>query len=109
MAQKKFKRVLRPATASEKKRHSAMRKQAVKKYPPAKSGRRGKSPPGIPQQIRRAREARGLTWYAVSKLAGIPNSNTVRDIEYGRDAQFSNLEAVAKVLGLRLELVEETS
>ena len=48
-----------------------------------------------------------MTWYAVAKLAGIPNPNTVRDIEYGRDAQLSNVQAVAKVLGLRLELVEE--
>jgi hypothetical protein len=48
-----------------------------------------------------------LTWYTVAKLAGIPSSNTVRDIECGRDAQVSDLFAVAKVLGLRLELVEE--
>jgi len=41
-----------------------------------------------------------------AKLAGIPNSSTVRDIEYGRDSQLSNVEAVAKVLGLRLELAE---
>lgn len=51
-------------------------------------------------------EAQGLTWYALAKLAGIPNPNTVRDIEYGRDAQLSNVQAVAKALGLRLELVE---
>jgi hypothetical protein len=49
-----------------------------------------------------------LTWYAVAKLAGIPNPNTVRDIEQGRDAQMSNVQAVAQVLGLRLELVEES-
>lgn len=55
---------------------------------------------------RAAREAKGLTWYAVAKLAGIPNSGTVRDIEAGRDAQLSNVRAVARVLGLRLELVE---
>jgi len=47
--------------------------------------------------------------YAVAKLAGIPNPNTVRDIEYGRDAQLSNVKAVAQALGLRLELVEQTS
>jgi DNA-binding phage protein len=47
-----------------------------------------------------------LTWYAVAKLAGIPNSNTVRDIEQGRDAQLSNVRSVAQALGLRLELVE---
>jgi hypothetical protein len=48
-----------------------------------------------------------LTWYAVAKLAGIPNANTVRDIEQGRDAQLSSVKAVARALGLRLELVEE--
>ena len=42
----------------------------------------------------------------VAKRAGIPNSNTVKDVEYGRDAKLSNIEAIAKVLGLKLELVE---
>jgi hypothetical protein len=41
-------------------------------------------------------------------LAGIPNPNTVRDIEYGCDAQLSNVKAVAKALGLSLELVKVT-
>ncbi len=54
----------------------------------------------------RAREARGLTWYAVAKRAGIPNPSTVRDIEYGRDTKLSSVQAVADALGLRLELVE---
>jgi hypothetical protein len=31
----------------------------------------------------------------------------VRDIEYGRDVQLSTVQAVAKALGLRLEMVEE--
>ena len=48
----------------------------------------------------------GLTWNALAKLAGIPNANTVRDIEYGRDAQLSTVQAVA-CLGLRLELLED--
>jgi transcriptional regulator with XRE-family HTH domain len=56
--------------------------------------------------IRAAREAQGLTWYALAKRAGIPNPNTVRDIEYGRDTKLSSVEAVAEALGLRLELVE---
>ena len=41
-----------------------------------------------------------------AKRAGIPNPNTVRDIEYGRDTKLSSLQAVAKALRLRLELVE---
>lgn len=65
------------------------------------------SPPGISARIRQAREARGLTWYALAKLAGIPNTNTVCDIEYGRDALLSTVQAVAHALGLRLDLIEE--
>jgi transcriptional regulator with XRE-family HTH domain len=79
----------------------------MEEFPPAPGAGRKPSPPGIPTQICEARQAKGLTWYAVAKLAGIPNSNTVRDIKYGRDVQLSNVQAVAKVLGLRLELVEE--
>lgn len=107
MAKKQFKRILRPATAAERKRHADIRHRVMQEFPPAEGGGRKDSPPGLPGQIRRAREAKGLTWYAVAKLAGIPNPNTVRDIEYGRDAQLSNVQAVAKALGLRLELVEE--
>ncbi len=107
MTEKQFKRVIRPATAEDRQRHAEIREKVIREFPPAPDAARRASPPGIPAEIRRAREARGLTWYAVAKLAGIPNSNTVRDIEDGRDAQFSNVQAVAKALGLRLELVEE--
>ena len=107
MTKKDFKRVIRPATAEERKRHAEIREKVMQEFPPAPGAGRPESPPGIPAEIRRAREARGLTWYAVAKLAGIPNPNTVRDIEYGRDSQLSNVQAVAKALGLRLELVEE--
>lgn len=107
MAEKKFQRVVRPATAEERARHEAIRQAVVREFPPAEGAGRPESPPGIPAQVRRAREARGLTWYALAKLAGIPNANTVRDIEYGRDAQLSTVQAVAHALGLRLELTEE--
>jgi hypothetical protein len=107
MTEKKFTRIIRPATAQERKRHAEIREKVMQEFPPSPGGGRRDSPPGIPAEIRRAREARGLTWYAVAKLAGIPNPNTVRDIEYGRDSQLSNVQAVAKALGLRLELVEE--
>jgi hypothetical protein len=107
MTAKKLNRIIRPATAEERKRHDEIREKVMREFPPSPDARRRESPPGIPAEIRRAREAKGLTWYAVAKLAGIPNPNTVRDIEYGRDAQLSNVLAVAKALGLRLELVEE--
>jgi hypothetical protein len=107
MTARKFERVIRPATAEERKRHAGIREKVMREFPPSGGTSRADAPPGIPAEIRRAREAKGLTWYAVAKLAGIPNSNTVRDIECGRDAQLSNVQAVAKVLGLRIELVEE--
>jgi hypothetical protein len=107
MGRKKSKRITRPATAQERKRHAEIRDKVMHEFPPSRGAGRTGSPPGIPAEIRRAREPKGLTWYAVAKLAGIPNSNTVRDIECGRDAQLSNVQAVAKTLGLRLERVEE--
>jgi len=106
MAEKKFKRIVRPATPEEQKRHAEIRQKVMQECPPAKGAGRAESPPGIPAQVREAREAQGLTWYALAKLAGIPNANTVRDIELGRDAQISTVQSVAKALGLRLELVE---
>ncbi len=107
MVKKKFKRIERPATPEERKRHAEIRAKVMVEFPPAKDAGPKPPPPGIPSQIYEARRAKGLTWYALAKLAGIPNSNTVRDIELGRDVQLSNVQAVAKVLGLRLELVEE--
>ena len=107
MAKKELKRVIRPATAEELTRHAEIRAKVMQEFPPAPGAGRADTPPGLPAQLRAAREAKGLTWYAVAKLAGIPNPNTVRDIEYGRDAQLSNVKAVAQALGLRLELVEE--
>ena len=107
MTEKKFKRVLRHATPEERARHAKFRQAILEEFPPAESATRPESPPGIPLQIRLARESRGLTWYALAKLAGIPNANTVRDIESGRDAQLSTIQAVAQALGLRLELLEE--
>jgi hypothetical protein len=50
-----------------------------------------------------------LTRNAVAKLAGIPNSGTVRDIEAGAAAQLLNVQTVALVPGLRLELVEDNA
>ncbi len=107
MAKKEIRRIVRPATPEERRRHAQIRAQVMQDFPPASGAGDMEPPPGLPAQIRAAREAKGLTWYAVAKLAGIPNSSTVRDIEYGRDAQLSNVTAVAQVLGLRLELVEE--
>jgi hypothetical protein len=107
MAKKPVQRIIRPATPEERKRHAEIRAKVMQEFPAAVDAGRNNSPPGLPAQIRGAREAKGLTWYAVAKLAGIPNSSTVRDIEAGRDAQLSNVKAVARVLGLRLELVKE--
>jgi hypothetical protein len=107
MAKKEFKRITRPASDEERERHAQIRAKVLEEFPPVQGAGPIDSPPGLPAQIRAAREAKGLTWYAVAKLAGIPNPNTVRDIEYGRDAQLSNVKAVAHALGLRLELVEE--
>jgi transcriptional regulator with XRE-family HTH domain len=78
----------------------------MQEFPPAKTRKRKPATTGIGASIRKARKAAGLTYYAVAKKAGILNSTTVKDIEYGRDAKLSNILAIADVLGLKLELVE---
>jgi hypothetical protein len=106
LPRRKLEHVNRRLTEDERRRHAQIREAAMRDFPPRRGAGRKASPPGIPAEIRAAREARGLTWYALAKLAGIPNQATVRDIERGEDVKLSNLKAVAGALGLRIELVE---
>src|SRR5947207_804815 len=100
------KHVNRRLTDEERARHAQIRAAAMRDIPPKAGAGRKPSPSGIPAKIRRAREVRGLTWYALAKAAGIPNQATIRDIEQGKDVKFSNLQAVAAALGLELDLVQ---
>jgi hypothetical protein len=110
MAKKKVRqRVVRQGRVSpqEAARLNEIRRKVMREFPPDPNRPRPATT-GIGAQIRAARQSKGLTWYAVAKLASIPNPATIRDIEYGRDARLSNIEAVASALGLKLELVEST-
>jgi transcriptional regulator with XRE-family HTH domain len=80
-----------------------------RQFPPLDPPREPSVKNRVAAAIRKARKDQNLTWYAVAKKAGIPNPNTVRDIEYGHDAKLSNVEAIAKALGLKLALVEASS
>jgi hypothetical protein len=95
-----------PLGDAERQRLRDIREKVRKEFPPRDPPRLAPCKSGIGAQIRAAREARGLSWYAVAKLAGVPNPSTVRDMEYGRDTKLSSVEAVAEALGLKLELVD---
>src|SRR5689334_20086415 len=99
-----MKRIVRQTTDADRQRHAKIIEGAYKDFPPKKVGRKSASA-GIPAAIQAAREARGWTWYALAQRAGIPNQGTIRDIEQGKDAKLSNLQAVARALDLELELV----
>jgi helix-turn-helix protein len=99
-----MKRIVRRLTEAERQRHAKIIEGAYKDFPPKKMGREPAAP-GIGATIRAAREAQGLTWYALAEKAGIPNQGTIRDIELGKDVKLSNLNAVTAALGLKLELV----
>lgn len=107
LAEKNIKRIERQATPEERERHATIRQAIEQEFPSAEGAGRAPSPPGVPSRIREARESRGLTWHALAKLAGVPNSVVIRDIESGSDVPLSAVQAVAGALGLRLELVEE--
>lgn len=95
-----------PESREELQRLQEIRRKVKKEFPPRDPPCLKPAGEGIAARIRAAREAQGLTWYAVAKRAGIPNPSTVRDMEYGRDTKISSVQAVARSLGLRLELVE---
>ena len=107
MTKKGLRHLNRRLTDEERARHARNREAVKRDFPPRRGAARKPSPPGIPARIRAAREAQGLTWYALAKLAAIPNQATIRDIEQGKDVKLSNLQAVADALGLRLELVDQ--
>jgi ribosome-binding protein aMBF1 (putative translation factor) len=95
-----------PQGAKELARLREIREKVQREFPPRDPPRLQPVTTGIAARIRAAREAQGLTWYAVAKRAGVPNPSTVRDIEYGRDTKLSSVQAIAESLGLRIELVE---
>ena len=101
---RKLQHLNRRLTDEERQRLATIRDGAERDFPPKSPGRRAAAP-GIPATIRAAREAQGLTWYALAQRAGIPNQATIRDIEQGKDVKVSNLQSVANALGLELELV----
>jgi hypothetical protein len=103
---KKLQHVNRRLSDEERARHARIREAAMRDIPPRAGTGRKSAPPGIPAQIRVAREAQGLTWYALAKRAGIADQGIIRDVEQGKDVSLSSLQAVAAALGLELELVE---
>jgi hypothetical protein len=109
MNAKKLKHVERRLSDEERARHARIREAAVQDIPPKPGAGQTPSPPGLPARIRQAREAQGLTWYALAKRAGISNQGAIRDLEQGKDIKVSDLECVAAALGLKLELVEQTA
>jgi ribosome-binding protein aMBF1 (putative translation factor) len=109
MSKERLKHVNRPLTEDERERHAQIRSAAEKDFPPKPATPHAPSPPGIPAKIRQAREARGLTWYALAQAAGIANSGMIRDIEAGKDVKLSDLQSVATALGLQLDLVEQVA
>lgn len=108
MAKKALQRVVQPLSDEQRERHAKLRESAERDFPPKSSARRPAAP-GIPSAIRAARQAQGMTWYALAQRAGIPNQATIRDIEQGKDVKLSNLQAVARALGLEVELVPAES
>jgi len=109
MARKGLKHVERHLTEEERARHARIREAAIQDIPPKEGIARSPSRPGIPSTIHQAREAHGLTWYALAKRAGITNQATIRAIEQGKDVKLSDLQCVASALGLKLELIEQVA
>ena len=109
MSENEHRRVFREGrvSAEEAERLNDIRRQAMEEFPPDPNRPRP-AQNGVGVQIRAAREAKSLSWYALAELSGTADAKTIRDIEYGRDVKLSDLKAVAGALGLELKLVEQT-
>lgn len=79
--------------AEEARRLAEARRQVQDAFPSREPPRLRPATSGTGAEIRRARQAQGLSWYALAERAGIPDASTVRDPEYGRDVKLSNVDA----------------
>lgn len=91
-------------TQAQRQEAERIREAAQRDFPP-KAVQQIPTPDGLPRKIQDARELRGFTRYELGKSANVPAS-VVRAIEQGEDVPISQFHAVAKALGLTLELVE---
>ena len=105
---KKFIRVSRTLTPEQQQEYEVVRQKAKEEFPPLDPPRGPSEKGRIALAIRNARRAQGLTFEQLAKQAGLADAGTVRDIEYGLDAKVSDVTAITKALGLRLELVSRS-
>ena len=105
----KFTRVSRQLTAQQKQEYDEIRRKVQEEFPPLESPRGPSEKTHIALALRDARLAQGLTFEQLAECSGVANADTVRDIEYGSDAKMSDIAAIAHALGLRLELVAQTT
>jgi ribosome-binding protein aMBF1 (putative translation factor) len=98
-------RIKRTLSAEEKATHAEVRRKVVDEFRPANQAKHHPAAEGIAGRLRIARKNRGLTYEKLAAEAGLPSANTVKDVEYGRDTDLHHVEAIARALGMRLELV----
>lgn len=98
----------RVLTAAEREQAAKIRIAARKDFPPKQAPEADVPFTGIAAQICEARKTRGLTRYSLAQQSGVP-SVAIRDMEQGIDVPLSQVQAVARVLGLSVELVEHSS
>lgn len=98
-------RIKRPLSVEEKASHAEVRRKVVDEFAPAAQAKHQPAAEGIAARLRVARKNRGLTYERLAGEAGLPSANTVKDVEYGRDTDLNHVDAIARALGMRLELV----
>ena len=105
--EKKLTRATRPLTPEQKQEYEKIRQTVKEEVPPLDPPRGPSEKARIALAIRDARKAQGLTFDQLANLAGLPSGDSVREIEYGADAKMSDVTAITRALGLRLELVSQ--
>ena len=99
-------RLTRQLTPDGKERHAEVRQQVMKEFPPATNKKHEPPHDGIAAHLRQVRKSQRLTYEAVAQQAGVRNANTVKDVEFGRNTDLTDIEAIAGALCLKLELIQ---
>jgi DNA-binding phage protein len=100
MGSKNLKRIIRPSTAAERRRHEQIRQQTDEEF--ASRRKPVSAARAILAKLRSRRELKGLSLADVAKRAGMARSNLCRLEQNGDNAKLETLQRYATALNCEL-------
>ena len=100
MAKKKLKRIIRPSTAAEKRRHRQIREKTDEEF--ARRRKPVSASRVILAKLRSQRELKGLSLADVAKRTGMARSNLCRLEQNGENVKLETLQRYAAAIDCEL-------